>query len=251
MRTVAIIPARGGSRGVPGKNVALVGGVPLVVRAVQACLDSHQVDLCVVTTDDATVATAALTAGARVVSRPPVLAGDEASSESAVLHALDALRADGIAPDTTVLVQCTSPFLRADDLDAAIGRVVDGEADCVFAAVATHEFLWRDTGRGRPGTSTVIGLNHDPAGRLRRQDRRPDLRETGAFYVMRTQGFRRYRHRFFGLVSAVPVDPATAIEIDTPDDLELARAIAGWVDARTHDPHPTEHHLRSSEGIPA
>ncbi len=98
MRAIAIIPARGGSKGVPGKNVARVGGVPLVARAVRSALAAPSIDGVFVSTDDAVIAAAARAAGADVVERPADLAGDLATSESALLHALDVLDARGVSP---------------------------------------------------------------------------------------------------------------------------------------------------------
>ena len=226
-RTLAVIPARGGSKGVPRKNLAPVGGRPLVARAVDACLRAPRVDLVVVSTDSEDIAAAAEAAGARVVARPAELAGDTATSESAVLHALDVLAAADPAagdPTVTVLVQCTSPFLDPADLDAAVGRVLDGAADVAFSAVESYEFLWR------AGSQGAYGVNHDAARRPRRQDREPDYRESGAFYAMRTRGLRAARHRFFGRVEVAPVPAAHAVEVDTPEDLALVRALAGVVD---------------------
>ena len=225
-RVVAVVPARGGSKGVPGKNLTRVGGRSLVARAVDAALAAPHVDLVVVSTDDPLVAEAAAAAGARVVDRPAELAGDTASSESAVLHALDELGAD---PDVTVLVQCTSPFLDPEVLDAAVAEVLDGGADVVFSAAPTHAFLWRTADDG-----AAHGVNHDPAHRPRRQDRRPDLLETGAFYVMRTTGLRATGRRFTGRVHAALVPELSAVEVDVPDDLVLARTLAPLLDAAPH-----------------
>ena len=136
---------------------------------------------------------AARAAGAEVVDRPAELSGDTASSESALLHALDQLAADGAEPEIVVFVQCTSPFIAPGDLDRAVGMVADGQADSVFAAVPTYEFLWRSGPDGQ-----ASGINHDAAYRPRRQEREPHFRETGAFYVMSVAGFRAARHRFFG-----------------------------------------------------
>src|SRR4051794_33637662 len=102
VRTVAVVPARGGSRGVLGKNLRPVGGVPLVARAVRACLRAERVDLVVVSTDDAAIAALARAEGASVVHRPAALAGDTATSESALLHALDELAEGGIDPEVLV-----------------------------------------------------------------------------------------------------------------------------------------------------
>ncbi|MFD0889113.1 cytidylyltransferase domain-containing protein, partial [Streptosporangium algeriense] len=218
MRVLAVVPARGGSAGVPLKNLAAVGGTPLVARAVKACLRAELIDEVVVSTDHRGIAEAAREAGAVVIERPEELSGATASSESAVLHVLDHL---SDVPDVVVLVQCTSAFIDPGDLDGAIVKVLDGTADVVFSGLETHEFLWSPAG---------AGINHDPAHRPRRQDREPDYRETGAFYVMRTEGLREHGHRFFGAVAVQPVPARHAVEIDSPEDLEIVRALAPFVD---------------------
>ena len=221
-RAVAVVPARGGSKGVPGKNVARVGGRTLVARAVDTALAAEHVELVLVSTDDARIAGEAQRAGARVVHRPAALAGDEASSESAVLHALDDLGAD---PEVVVVLQCTSPFLDPAVLDRAVVDVLAGQADVVFSAAPTHVFLWRAAPDG-----TVAGVNHDPSYRPRRQDRPADLRETGAFYAVRTACLRATGSRFGGRVRPALVPELTAVEVDTPEDLALAHALAPLLD---------------------
>jgi YrbI family 3-deoxy-D-manno-octulosonate 8-phosphate phosphatase len=215
---VAVIPARGGSKGVPGKNVALVGGQPLIARAVRAARASRRIDRVLVSTDDPLIADVASDAGAEVVQRPAALAGDAATSESALLHALDTAAPDA---EVALLVQCTSPFLSSTELDAVAAAVLDGAADCAFTAAPAHGFLWRPDG---------TGVNHDPAGRLRRQDRPVELLETGAAYAMRVEGLRRTGHRFFDRIQPVVVDPGRTLEIDEPDDLARARLLAPLLD---------------------
>ena len=218
----AIIPARGGSKGVPGKNLRTVGGRSLIARAVDACRRTRSIDAVYVSTDDQQIAAAAEAAGARVILRPDALSGDLASSESVLLHALDHLVEQ---PDILVFVQCTSPFIAPDDLDRGIDLVATGAADSVFSAVPTYEFLWRASRDG-----LVSGQNHDAARRPRRQDREPDYRETGAFYVLDAPGFRAAGHRFFGRTAIVEVDQLTAVEIDHEDDLILAQALSATLD---------------------
>ncbi|WP_375503741.1 cytidylyltransferase domain-containing protein [uncultured Jatrophihabitans sp.] len=223
MTVVAVIPARGGSRGVPGKNVSLVGGRALVARAVDAARRAELVDRVLVSTDDRLIAEVAREAGAEVVVRPDELAGDTASSESALLHALDTSAPEAVV---ALLVQCTSPFLDSGDLDCVARPVLDGEADCAFTAAPSHGFLWRPDG---------TGINHDPVHRARRQDRPVELRETGAAYAMRISGLRRHGHRFFGRVLPVVVDAGRTLEIDEPDDLARARLLSPLLD-RPRDP---------------
>jgi N-acylneuraminate cytidylyltransferase len=154
--------------------------------------------------------------------RPAELSSDTASSESALLHALDQLIMVGEEPEILVFVQCTSPFIAPDDLDRGVELIIYDNADSVFSAVTTHDFLWRATDR----FGLVTGQNHDPAARPRRQDREPDFRETGAFYVMSAGGFRAAQHRFFGRTAVVQVPELSAVDIDHLNDLILAGAVA-------------------------
>jgi YrbI family 3-deoxy-D-manno-octulosonate 8-phosphate phosphatase len=214
---VAVVPARGGSKGVPAKNLKRIAGRSLVARAVDAALAAATIDRVLVSTDDAEIAAEARRAGAEVVDRPAAIAGDTASSEAAVLHALASLDEQ---PEVVVFIQATSPFIDPSDLDSAVRRVLSAREDVVFAATETFAFLWKQTADG------AVGVNHDAAVRPRRQDRAAHFQETGAFYVMRADGFVRGGHRFFGRVGIHEVDSARAIEIDTVRELELAGLIA-------------------------
>lgn len=218
--TVAVIPARGGSKAVPHKNLRRVGGIPLIARAIQSASASRRIDRVVVSTDAPEIASVAREWGAEVIQRPAELAGDTATSESALLHALADLEGRGVAPRIVVFLQATSPFIDPADLDAAIGRVESGAEDVVFSAVESWGFLWR------PGPTGVVGVNHDLTHRPRRQDRDAEYLETGAFYVLDAARFRQARHRFFGRVGVALVDERFAIEIDTEEHLAIASAIA-------------------------
>ncbi|MFE5260146.1 cytidylyltransferase domain-containing protein [Streptomyces coelicoflavus] len=238
-RVLAVIPARGGSKGVPAKNLAPVGGVPLVVRAVRECRAARLVTDVVVSTDDQAIAAAAREAGAEVVLRPAAIAGDTATSEAAVLHAMDAHEAlHGAAVDVVLLVQCTSPFLVREDIDGVAGAVAQDGADTAVTVAPFHGFVWRD-GTDEAGAAGGHGVNHDKAYRPRRQDRPQDLLETGAAYAMAAPGFREHRHRFFGRTELVRTDPARVLEIDDPHELARARALAPHFDAARPGALPT------------
>ncbi|WP_243062435.1 acylneuraminate cytidylyltransferase [Humibacter sp. RRB41] len=216
---VAVIPARAGSVGVPGKNLREVGGVPLVARAVACALASSSIDHVVVSTDGEEIARVAAEAGAEVIVRPAALSTGSASSESAVTHALDVLEDAGVEPAIVVFMQATSPFTRPEDIDEAVARVAGGEHDVVLAAVETHAFLWNVDSVGN-----AQGVNHDPSFRPMRQDREPQYQETGAFYAMDAAGFRRTGYRFFGRVGFAVIPDA--IDIDTEEDLAVADVVA-------------------------
>lgn len=237
-RVLAVIPARGGSKGVPAKNLLPVGGVPLVARAVRECRATRLVTDVVVSTDDQAIAAAAREAGAEVVLRPAAIAGDTATSEAAVLHALDAHEAlHGSAVDVVLLVQCTSPFITREDIDGVAGAVVENGADTALTVANFHGFIWRDA--AEESTEGGNGVNHDKSFRPRRQDRPQDLLETGAAYAMDAAGLRKHQHRFFGRTELVRTDPARVLEIDDPHDLARARALAPLFDANRPGSLPT------------
>ncbi|WP_240325284.1 acylneuraminate cytidylyltransferase [Amycolatopsis thermalba] len=229
-RVLAVVPARGGSKGVPGKNLAQVGDAPLIARAIRSLAAAARVDQVVVSTDSGDISAVARAGGATVLPRPPELSGDSVSSEAVLRHVLDEMRdtADG-EPDVVLLVQCTSPFIAPETVDNVISLIVDGGWDCAFTAVRVHEFLWR-----RDTTGGALAVNHDASFRPRRQDREPEYRETGAVYGMRVPGFRTAGHRFFGRIGLVETPAEHAVEIDTPEDLAIARALAAVIDPPPH-----------------
>jgi N-acylneuraminate cytidylyltransferase len=230
-RVLAVVPARGGSKGVPGKNLVKVGEHPLIARAVRALRSSVLVDEVVVSTDSTEIGTVAEAVGASVLPRPEQLSGDAVSSEAVLLHALDVFAEDhGYEPEVVLMVQCTSPFIATETIDDVVSRILDGGWDCAFTAVRVHEFLWR-----RDAEDGAVGVNHDAAVRPLRQQRTPEFRETGAVYGMRVSGFRTARHRFFGRIGLVETPAQHAIEIDTPEDLAIARALAATIEPPSTD----------------
>ncbi|WP_245395707.1 acylneuraminate cytidylyltransferase [Brevibacterium permense] len=217
-RTVAIIPARGGSKGIPLKNLQKVAGVSLLARAINAAQASPSIDRVIVSTDHDGIAAEALRAGAEVAHRPAEIAGDAATSESALIHTLSTLDEDF---DITVFMQCTSPFIDSASIENAVRTVRDDDADVVFSAVEDHSFLWR-----LDDDTQAVAVGHEASFRPRRQDRAKHFNETGAFYVMRTSGLIEHEHRFFGRIGIEEVPPEHAREIDDMSDLTLVRAIA-------------------------
>ena len=221
MRNVVVIPARGGSKGVPGKNKRPLAGIPLVARALRAASGAASVDAVYVSTDDPEIALISRDWGAVPVIRPPEISGDTASSESALLHALEVIeRAEGTVANL-VFLQCTSPFLAPSDVESVITCLVDTGADCAFSVVEDHVFLWSIDSSGNGN-----GVNHDETKpRMRRQDMPAQYRETGAIYAMKRDSFVAAGNRFCGKVVPVPID-ADPMEIDTPDDWARAEALA-------------------------
>lgn len=225
IKTAVIIPVRGGSKGIPGKNLRIVRNSTLLERAVRIALEvSPNV---VVSSDSSEILEVASSLGCEACHRPSSLATDIASSESALEHVLIEHFSESERPDITVFVQATSPFMDPNSIRRAVEKVQGLDFDVVFSAYETFGFLWREDSEG-----LATGINHDPGHRPRRQDREPHYMETGAFYVMRTEGFLKAKHRFFGRVGIEVVPEHSAIEIDTPEDLEIARVLACHFDAQ-------------------
>ena len=225
----AVIPARGGSKGIPGKNLRPLLGRPLLVWTIEAALAARRVSRVAVSSDDAEILAVAAAAGAETVQRPADLSGDTATSESALLHTLDVLRERaGADPQTLAFLQCTSPLTAAEDVDGTLAALDREAADSAVAVVPFHHFLWRRTKPDEPGADGgrgAAGINHDPSVRLRRQDKEAQFLEAGAVYAFRTAGFREAGHRFFGKTALYEMPAARCWEIDDPTDLLVAEAL--------------------------
>ena len=179
---VAIVPARGGSRGLPRKNLRRVGGRSLVELAVTAAREAASVDRVVVSTDDEAIARVGRSAGAEVPFRRPVeLAGDEVPTVAVLRHAVAHLEADGATIDLVVTLQPTSPLRTAAEIDAAVALVRDGSADSAVS-VASLEMPWSVVGYLVDGR-LVRGTQPDAD--ARRQASPPAVRITGSIYVTR------------------------------------------------------------------
>ena len=217
--TVAIIPARGGSKGIPDKNLQHVGGIPLLVRTIHALQLSSSVSTVYVSTDSESIARLASAYGAEVIMRPNDLSSDSASSELALLHAIEEINARDQHPTSIVFAQCTSPFIEPADVDGVI-ELLDNH-DCALTVTANHAFIWRSSAEG-----SAVGINHNPIERLPRQMLPAEYRETGALYAFNASGFKSAKHRFFGKIGMFNVPNSRSMEIDDPYDLLLANQLS-------------------------
>jgi N-acylneuraminate cytidylyltransferase len=222
---VSLILARGGSKGIPGKNLRTVGGKTLIQRSIESASAVFGVERVFVSSDSDAILTAARALGAGVIKRPDELATDLSTSESALLHGLEFLDTfHGLNPRAFVFIQPTSPFILPESLEAGLGKMLSGEFDCVFSCTESHKFLWKIEGR------LAVTVNHDHRERMRRQDTPKEFQETGAFYLMNTEMFRNSKHRFFGRKGIQLVPQWTAVDIDEESDLTLATAITTMPD---------------------
>jgi CMP-N,N'-diacetyllegionaminic acid synthase len=225
-KVLAIVPARGGSKGLPGKNIRSLCGRPLIQWSIDTALACDEIDAVVVSTDDEQIAAVAGAAGAEVpFLRPPALAGDAASSIDVVIHALDFLERNGRVFDIVLLLEPTSPLREVADIQVALRRMVDTGAAAIVSvcrAESTHPaFMFRTTVQGRlePLMSAY------PTG-VRRQEIEPLFYLEGTLYASTVDALRERRSFYHADTLAYEVSKWKAHEIDDIDDFEMVEAIA-------------------------
>ena len=222
MRILALIPARGGSKRLPGKNKRLLGDRPLIVWSIDVARATSDVCDVLVSTDDAVIADLALVAGALVPwLRPPELATDSASSVDVALHALDWYENAKGSVDGVLLLQPTSPFRRRETIEQGIAAFCGGRRDAVVAVTAANPQN-KESFRIDAGVLQPLIEGTDPA--VRSQDP-PGYEVSGAFYLISPADLRR--HRTFlpaGTRPLVIESDVENIDIDSERDWILAEA---------------------------
>jgi CMP-N-acetylneuraminic acid synthetase len=214
---VAIIPARGGSKGIPRKNVMQFCGKPLIAWSIMQALGSKYIDDVYVTSDDPDILNISKKAGAKTILRPAKLALDGSSTEDALKHALlnighnDPRRIDGV-----ILLQATSPLRTSADIDGAIEVFMQNRADSIFSAAVLDDFcLWSTA------SNKFKSVTYDYRKRGRRQDRRPYYLENGSIYVFKPNTLFRHNNRLGGKIGMFGMPYWKSYEIDKPEDIEL------------------------------
>ena len=224
MSCIAIIPARAGSKGLPGKNTALVEGKSLVQLAIESALSIPEITRVVVTSDDVPVQKIASDLGAEVVVRPAELAQDNSPIESAILHALASLNLDPTSTDVLTVIQPTSPLRDKQLLATSISNFIkNGSQGSVFGVVEVEH---------HPAKMLVInGEFVVPFTKVEdlsapRQQLNRVVRQSGSIYITNLQQFLSLGTLFINPVGWVAVSGAEAIDIDSAQDLALAQETA-------------------------
>lgn len=212
--TVVVIPARGGSKGIPRKNLLPLAGKPLIHYAIRAARAAGCADAVIVDTDDREIALFAERFGARVQMRPEHLAGDAVPLDPVIAHAVEAYeRAEGAAVEVVVTVQPTSPLVRAGDVEAAVALLAESGADTVLSAVSERHLTWR---------RTEDGFRPNYAERVNRQYLPDDYRETGAVVACRARLLRERGTRIGERIELLVMPQDRAVDIDTYQDWAVA-----------------------------
>ena len=218
MRIIGIIPARGGSKGIPRKNLQPIGNSSLIGLKINQAIDSICTEVWV-STEDKEISEASRNHGAEVISRPEALSTDDAGTDAVLLHAIDFL--DCSDQDILVLLQPTSPLIKLTSIDACIQKLIDNpQLNSVISIREAHPFMW----------NTCDDISWNPEGhtrslRPRRQDLGKSGWETGGCYSIRVGALREQLVRYPEPTGILEVGFLEALDIDTLQDLESARRV--------------------------
>lgn len=229
---LALVPARGGSKGLPGKNIRPLGGKPLIAWTLEAAQGSGYVDSTVVTTDSEEIASVARAWKGEVpFLRPPEYASDTSPTSAAVVHALDWLEKErGRRYDILVLLQPTSPFRNAAHVDAALNAfAADPGAESLVSACEAEKSPYWTKSLGPDGylRDFIPGASEY----TRRQDLPKAYVLNGALYVIPAETFRRTRAFMGERTRVFAMDRLSSLDIDTPLDFEIAEFLAARMTA--------------------
>jgi len=220
MKTVAIIPARGGSKGVPRKNIKLLAGKPLIAYSIEAGLKAKNVDRVFVSTEDEEIRNISLEYGAEVIDRQEELATDTAATEPVLQQAVSYLeKVEGYSPDLVVLLQPTSPLRKENDIDKAISKLIEEKADSLLSVFHGSRFVWKPKNDG-----SFEPLNYDYRKRPRHQEMQI-YTENGSIYVTKRDILMNENCRLGGKVAAYVMAFEDSFEIDAIVDFWIIEEI--------------------------
>jgi CMP-N,N'-diacetyllegionaminic acid synthase len=217
-KVIAIILARGGSKGIPRKNVLDFAGHPLLAWTVIQAKLSSEVDEVYLSSDSDEILEIGERYGANTIKRPDSIAGDSAKSEEAIIHALSIL---GSSQEIIIMLEPTAPLRKANDIDNCIKMFRNKNWDSCFSGALLQDFLlWKKDENGN-----LKSLNYDYRKQGPRQEREPDYVENGAIYMFKPEIMINEKNRFGGKIGLFPNNFWQSFEIDDIEDWEFVELI--------------------------
>lgn len=218
MNCIALIPARGGSKGIPGKNIALLAGKPLIAHTIDAAKGAAGVSRVVVSTDSEDIASVARAYGAEVLVRPAEIAADDTLMIDVLRHAVDALSKDG-EPDAILLLQPTSPLRTSGHIEEAVALFEKTKTDSLVSVVRVpHNFL--PNGLYEMGDDALVPLSANDV--TRRQDKKVLYARNGPVILMAHPSLIRAGRLYGDRVVPYVMGREESVDIDEPQDLAYA-----------------------------
>jgi len=212
---IAVIPTRGGSQGVPGKNIKLLGGKPLIAYSIKAAKNSGVVDRVFVSTDSEEIAEVSKKYGAEIIDTTKGYSYDLAT-ESYLRYAIDKIEDKGIKIKLIVFLQATSPFRTGDVIKKAVEKIYKENYDSVLSVFPTYRYF------GELKNGEYVAFRKI---RKRRQEMTPWYCDNGAVYVIKRSVFNKSKNRYGGKIGIVIMSEEDSMEIDNFDDWWLAEQL--------------------------
>lgn len=211
---ISIIPARGGSKSIPKKNIIDFCGKPLIAWSIEQSLKSKYIRGVYVSTDDKEITGISENYGAKIIWRPNELATDTSSSDDALLHAISEIEKLGRI-DLVIFLQATSPLREKDDIDNAIEKFFSEDSDSLFSAAVLEDFCIWENDKGN-----MKSVTFDFKNRGQRQDRKPYYLENGSIYIFKPEILKQFNNRLGGKIIYYPMPLWKSYEIDNYETLE-------------------------------
>ena len=223
MFVLAIIPARGGSKGIPRKNIVNLEGKPLIQFSIEAALASKHIDKVIVSSDDQEILFLSQTLRAEVVERPAYIAGDCTSMNPVIAHVLKEEKNKGFSVDIVILLQPTSPLRTSIDIDKAYELIINKGARSLISVYESDKSLLKSFMVDNNGF--LKGCVNEKYPFMRRQDLPKIFLTNGAIYIFKVKDFMENEE--IPVKNAIPyvMDEEKSIDIDTPEDLVRASII--------------------------
>lgn len=221
MNIICVIPVRGGSKGIPKKNIINIGGKPLVAWSIEQAQASKYIQNNVyVSSDCDEILEVSKSYNANIIERPKELAEDFSSSEDALIHAVNEVKKNLNSIDIVVFLQATSPLRETFDIDNAIDIFMEDNLDSLFSAnIYEGGYLWKKE------NELLKSFNYDYHNRSRRQDKDIEYVENGSIYIFKPKVLLEEKNRLGGKIGIYKMDEWKIFEIDEPFDVDLIEFI--------------------------
>ena len=224
LKVVAIIPARGGSKGVPRKNIRDLAGKPLIAYTIEAAKKSRYIDRVAVSTDDEEIAMVSEGYGAEIIKRPKEYAMDDSPTIDAILHAIDEFNKRGYVPDGIATLQPSSPLRTYRDIDAASEIFINSDCTSVISICETeHSPYWMFTVENGYLNPLFDRDNFN----MRRQDLKKIYRPNGAIFISTPKNLKKFRGFYPDKILPYIMKLENSVDIDTHLDLKLVELLMG------------------------
>jgi len=218
---VAIILARGGSKGIPGKNIIDFCGKPLIVWTIEQMQQARGIDSIWISSDSEEILSVGRSCGVKTIRRPDDISSDVATSESGWLHALEIIENKMGKVGIVIVPQVTSPLREPEDIERGFRNFQEQECDSMFScSLAEDLYLWE-----RKSDGVLKSVNYDYKNRHRRQDISKQYIENGSFYLFKPEVLRKYNNRFGSKIGITEMEFWKMFEIDSMKDLKMCEAL--------------------------